>query len=480
MYNDNMHIPQEKSKESCELFKKIEKTTDINNIVKPPDNTLSLIESNVGNEDYRAKLINRIIYYFDSVRFLIRYHFSLYMRYGKAYVPFDEALFYNYIYQYGLSNSIILTPQECSNISKCVQIHTCDYLGEPDDQNYTLFNNVFVDNNTGEIYKDVDVYFPTVWVNANYIPNQPLIHPTFDAFLTKLCDNDIILITRIWEIIGYAISSDCKAKRIFLLIGESGSNGKSAFLSFLGKLLPHTAVAHCSMSNLLTGRFAGYELYLKRLCISGDEGYCNLNSEQLGFLKTLSGAQDYIQVDVKGKRQVSFLPTCKLFLASNYDLGISYTACGEAIAKRLCRIPFNVQIPKEEQDPEIVSKLLIEKDAIVTTAYWHYLNLKRRGYIFTGDDIYDNNVILTPNSDQYRIITDFCTKYCDYSTSNSYVYTNQLYEAFKSVYGEVFPDITSFSRAFLKVSESISKEISKKRYHTLENNAWGFQGVKLK
>lgn len=433
----------------------------------------------VTSREMREFAIDNIIKEIDGMSWLIRYHFNFYMCFGIVYTKLDDDYFLNMVYNYGLNRGINLSNSEAYRICSAVKMHTPDFPGEPDEENLTLFLNGFVDNATGQIPQYVFDYFPTVYVNANYIPTGKLYHPQFDAFLAKLCNNDMILIKRMWEVIGYTISSDNQAKRFFLLIGEKGNNGKSTWLEFLENLLPYTAVSHLSMGNLLTGRFSQSELFLKRINISGDEGYCTLNNEQIGELKRLTGGKDRITADVKNHNQISFKPTCKLFEASNYNLTANYSASGEAIVNRMCTIPFNAVIDNSEKDPHIVEKLITEKDAIVSEAFKHYLALRRRGYVFTGDDIYDVKYVI-PGGDAYSKVADFCNNYCCFDNEEKFTYTDELYESFKSAYGNIFPDSTSFSQCFNKICENTGYKTEKKRLHTINKNAWGFKGVVLK
>ena len=127
--------------------------------------------------------------------------------------------------------------------------------------------------------------------------------------------------------------------------------------------------------------------------------------------KSISG-HDIIMADVKHGQQIRFISTCKILIASNSDIGTAYTACDPAFARRICFLPFDVRIPKEQQDPFLIENLLNERDAIVTEAFHHYLELRNRNYIFTGDDIYDNHFNMYPSSPDYELIVEFTNEYC--------------------------------------------------------------------
>lgn len=404
-----------------------------------------------------------------------RHMLQSYVFNGIVYEPLDidglKHFIYNTVYQGG----VILSEKECRMIVKEILIRMPEYTGVPNDERYTLFRNGYVDNQTGQMMTYVPDYFPTMCVEAEFMGNQPLSHPITDMFLESISGGDPVLIKRHWEIIGYCISSDAMAKRIFTLVGESGDNGKSTYLNFLCSLISYQGVMQMSVTNLVKGWFSLSELSKKRVEISADEGILNLNTAQIATLKNISG-HDWIAADVKHKQQVRFLSTCKILIASNHNIGVAYTACDPAFARRICLLSFDVKIPKEQQDPYLVYKLNAERNAVVTEAFRHYLDLRNRNYVFTGDDVYDNNLNFYPNNPTYNIINEF-NNYCCFSPE-SYTYTDELYTTFVQMYGNTFfKDITAFSQAFYRANVD---RITKVKKHTADRNAWGFSGVSLK
>lgn len=431
------------------------------------------------DKEQRKSFIKKFTADFDNIRFLIRYQFSFYMRHENAYIAFDNSMFLNIIYQVGMSAGIELSPAECNEISLSVQLHTPNYPGELNEETYTLFQNGYVDNCTGKFYANIGNYFPTIYVTGNFITYRPLHHPIMDNYLAGLFENSTS-IDRAWEIIGYCLSSDAKAKRFFVFPGASGDNGKSTFVELLSSLLSTNAVSNLSMKNLLGGRFALSELNFKRLNISSDEGYLSLDNDQLGVLKRISG-HDYITADVKCKDQVTFRSTCKVIIASNHNVGLSYTASDSAVMRRICTLPFNRKIPREQQNPNIIRELMSEKDDIVTEAMGYYWRLRAKNYVFTGDEEgYDDYATSALYNDQYSSLLQFCEKYCDYSNVEAFTYTEDLYNIFRTCYGDMFSDITAFSQAFYKANERMFRNLVKIKCHTADRNAWGFKGIAIK
>ena len=231
------------------------------------------------------------------------------------------------------------------------------------------------------------------------------------------------------------------------------------------------------MKNLLGGRFAISELEFARINVSADEGAVDLNTEAIGRLKAISG-HDIINSDVKNKEQTRFLCTCKLLIASNNNIGVAYTASDPAFERRLVTIPFEVSIPKEQQDPYLLDKLENERDAVATEAMKYYLELKANNYRFSGREQFNNMLHFAPSSEEYDLIRNFSECYCDFSDSEAFTPTQDLYTAFRNVYGDTFKDVTAFSQAFNRANES--RKIIKHKKRTSAGNCWVYRGVTLK
>lgn len=399
-----------------------------------------------------------------------------YINNGLYYVPFEINWFKSFIFSTVKMSGMLLTEKMCALIVKEMMIRVPEHNGPMNEETFTLFQNGYVDNQTGAMVGMVPDYFPTMCVEAQYLPYQLLHHPTADRFLESIAGGDPILVQRLWEVIGYCISSDAMAKRIFVLVGESGDNGKSTFLNFLASLISEHGSVQMNLTNLSRGWFSMSELIGKRIEYSADEGDLNLNTTQIAKLKSLSG-HDKITVDVKHKSQVRYLSTCKILIASNHNIGFAYTACDPAFSRRICALPFDVKIPKEEQNPFLVHDLFLERDQIVTEAFRYYVALKNRNYVFSGDDIYDAPLNMFPNNQLYSTIVDFSNNCCCFE-HGGYTYTSDLYYAFVLRYGSnIFGDITAFSRAFYKANSAL---VQKHKKHTVEKYAWGFDGVILK
>lgn len=414
---------------------------------------------------------------FVGIGLLRWYNGEWYMFNGIIYQFLLEDIFYSFAYQNAYAENVILKAGQCKKLLRETKIRTLESQSAPNDENYTVFTNGLFSNYDGSQLQMVPSdYFATISVNGRYIQNAPISHPTTDAFLNTVTGGDPELIARHWEFWGYVLSSDAHAKAIFLLYGASGNNGKSTELALLNNLLSPGSVDTMPLSTMLS-RFGVHRIRNCRLEFSGDEGTLNLNSTQIALLKAMSG-HDGMTADVKNKEMVQFVCTCKIAISSNYNIGMAYSAVDPAFSRRLVTIPYPVSIPKEQQDPNILYKLLEEKDAIVTEAFNHFLHLRARNYKFTGGERFDTAppMHFAPVSPEYNAIRAFSENFCDFSDQEAFTSTNDLYQMFMSCYGALFRDKTGFSQAFNMIN---SDKTQKVRQHSSDKNIRGFCGVKL-
>lgn len=406
------------------------------------------------------------------------YNEEWYMHNGIIYQPLSEDSFYSYAYQTAYAENIILKAGQCKKLLRETKIRILNSLNAPNDESYTVFANGLFSNYDGsQLPMMPPDYFATIYVNGNNLQNMPISHPVTDAFLNTITGGDSELIALHWEFWGYVLSSDAHAKAIFLLYGASGNNGKSTELALLNHLLSPGSVDTMPLSTMLS-KFGIHRIRNCRLEYSGDEGTLNLKSTQIALLKAMSG-HDGMTAEVKYKEMAQFVCTCKIAISSNYNIGMAYSAVDPAFTRRLVTIPYPVSIPKEHQDPNILYKLLDERDAIVTEAFRHYLALRSRNYVFTGSDRFnDPSIYSAPINDMYNMIRAFSDQYCDFSNPDAFTSTEELYQAFITAYGDgCCKDITAFSQAFNRIHTG---KLTQTRKHTSTQNSRGFTGVVLK
>lgn len=455
------------------ISQKQETTMDKPEMIRPDD---------MNPRDKLAAICHQFIQELSQRNLLLRYQDTLYMVDNCIYRPYNEGTFISNVFSYICSCHFELPYKDIVYIVNELKMRAYFFNGEPNDERYTYCQNGYLNNYTGLMESINPVsYFPTIQLAGSYLGAAPQAHPLMDKFLATLFDEKTMLIERAWEIIGYCISSDAHAKRFFVFPGPLGDNGKSTFIALICGLLIGTAITNMSMKNLLGSRFSISELQGKRINVSSDEGALTLDSAQLAILKRISG-HDMITADKKNTMQISFLSTCKIIIASNHDIGMAYSSSDDAIMRRICTLPFDVKIPRAEQNPDIVSMILnSELNEITTEALNAFFRLKNNGYHFTGDDtgLDDYAIHTTPTNAQYNDIGFFVESFIRPAPGN-FILTKDLYEAFNCYYNlncgcDTFKDITSFSQALYKYLTANGFLVEKVKRH--QGN--GYEGIMI-
>lgn len=243
-------------------------------------------------------------------------------------------------------------------------------------------------------------------------------------------------------------------------------------------MLTPSLVSDMSIANLTSGRFAVSELENKRVCIASDEGNFNFNEQSAALLKRLSDGGETITADVKQKQQTTFLATAKLLIASNYPIHRSAAAIDPYLRSRMMIIPFIHTVPPEKQDPFLFDKILTERDAIVTRAFFVYLDLKRKNFKFAGEETYCEHLAnIATSTTSYETIKIFSDNFCIFDETY-FITTEELFAAYTAAFPNVlFKSTSAFSRAFLEANYG---KIEPKRKHTSDSNFRGFSGVTLR
>jgi putative DNA primase/helicase len=186
--------------------------------------------------------------------------------------------------------------------------------------------------------------------------------PLFLSFLYKIMGGDKELVGYLQRVCGYCLTGSIKEHAMFFLYG-AGSNGKSVFVGVLRgvfgdyhKTAPIEAftasstIQHCTdMAGLMGARLV--------TAVETEEGRVWAEAK----IKAITGGDEisarFMRVDF-----FEFTPQFKLMIAGNHKP--SLRTVDVAIRRRLQLIPFNVTIPKAEQDLDLPEKLRAEYSAI--------------------------------------------------------------------------------------------------------------------
>ena len=185
--------------------------------------------------------------------------------------------------------------------------------------------------------------------------------PVFLAFLDSIFQRDAELIAFVQRWCGYSLTGHTN-EQAFAILHGSGANGKSTLLEVMRHLLGG-ASANTSADTLMVSRNGRgpdndlARLRGARLVTASESGEARQLDEER--VKRITGG-DTVTARFLYREPFEFVPSFKLWLATNARPKITGTDI--AIWRRVNLIPFNVTIPKEEQDKELGAKLRAESE----------------------------------------------------------------------------------------------------------------------
>lgn len=190
--------------------------------------------------------------------------------------------------------------------------------------------------------------------------------PTWDAFISRITGGDTDMAAYLARAVGYTLTGSTSEQCLFFLYGM-GANGKSTFIETVSTLMG--ALAHKARAQVLMlserDRIPNEIAALngKRLVVSSELVDGNRLNE--GLVKDLTGGDTMSARFLYGE-VFHFKPTFKLWLYGNHKPTI--TGTDDGIWRRVRLIPFDVQIPPAERDPQLGRKLIAELPGILTWA----------------------------------------------------------------------------------------------------------------
>ena len=190
--------------------------------------------------------------------------------------------------------------------------------------------------------------------------------PQWMAFLTRIFDGNDEVIRYLQRCIGWAMTADVSEQVLFFLWG-TGANGKSTLLAIILLIMGDYG---CQMApeTILRKRSGGIpsdvaRLHGKRFVATSETGEGHKLAEEL--IKIFTGG-DKVVARRLYQNEFEFSPTHKIFLSTNHRPEIEGT--DHAIWRRIRLIPFNITIPEDEQDRDLLWKLKQELSGILRWA----------------------------------------------------------------------------------------------------------------
>jgi putative DNA primase/helicase len=201
---------------------------------------------------------------------------------------------------------------------------------------------------------------------------------TWLAFLERIFAGDRETISFVRRVIGYSLTGDVNEKAMFVFWGD-GNNGKTTLLEAVRYIMgDYAAVVETDslMNNASTNEQQRMtaDLLGKRFATASEAEEGQRLKE--ARIKQLTGMGKQIGRRLYGQ-QFEFYPQYKLFIDANHKPVIRGN--DPAIWDRVKLIPFNVSIPKSEQDKDLLKKLKEEAPGILAWAVEGCLEWQRKG-----------------------------------------------------------------------------------------------------
>jgi putative DNA primase/helicase len=241
----------------------------------------------------------------------------------------------------------------------------------------------------------------TRWTHIAFSPDATC--PRWLQFLGEIFVDDGELIDFVWRAIGYSLTGDTREQCVFLCYAP-GANGKSVLLKVLRALggayaynTPFTSLEFTNRTGIPNDLAA---LAGRRIVTASETNEGTRLNE--GRLKALTGG-DPITARFLHAEFFTFEPEAKFWLAVNHRPTVQDDSYG--FWRRVRLVPFMRQFDKEEQDPTLADRLLLELPGILAWAVRGCLAWQQRG-------LEPPTAVRTP-TDSYRAESDPLAAFVD-------------------------------------------------------------------
>jgi putative DNA primase/helicase len=244
------------------------------------------------------------------------------------------------------------------------------------DANDSIFNakTATFDLQTGDSYEPRPDDYITKKSEPCAPPDTP--HPVWTAFLDRIAP-DPELRAFLQRFIGYSLTGHTSEHKFVFAYG-TGANGKSTFINTITAILgDYAAVAD-------VGTFIAAATERHPTDVAKLHGYRLVVAQETEKgrrwdetkIKSMTGG-DRMTARFMRCDFFDFVPKFKLWIVGNHKPRLDNV--DEAMRRRMLLVPFTVQIPPEERDPDLPAKLKAEWPAILRWAIDGSLEWQRIG-----------------------------------------------------------------------------------------------------
>ncbi len=262
-----------------------------------------------------------------------------------------------------------------------ISIDSIDHL--PINRDVIVFQNGTYDVKMEKFYKNQfwpDDYAFSI-LATDYDETDESGRDIINSFLNTFCDHNEERIRLFCEILGFCISGYENKKSFFYFLGKPDA-GKSTVCRFIEQVIGENLYMACSIHEL-NGKYATGELFGIKVCADEDVAVDRaLKTDDISLIKKISSS-DKIRTRQIYQSAVQMRPDCKLVWAGNGMVKFDTKEDLQPLINRMVVFPLDVSIPKEERDTEILSKLIIGRNYMLTLALKALHNLVQNRFIFS-------------------------------------------------------------------------------------------------
>lgn len=224
--------------------------------------------------------------------------------------------------------------------------------------------NGVVDLSQGRLQPNRPGLYVTRYCRANFNPEA--VCPRWLTFLDEVFQGDTTTINAVQRLLGYTLTGLSREEIIIFCIGF-GANGKSIFGNVVAQILgDYSKVAP---SSLLAPRRSDDHGPRADLAMLDGTRMASINELPAGMhlneqiVKLLAGREPIAARQLYGQF-FSFQPQFTPWLRSNHKPIVR--GDDDGIWRRLVILPFRRSFSREEQDPHLEAKLMVERDGILS------------------------------------------------------------------------------------------------------------------
>ncbi|WP_273234218.1 phage/plasmid primase, P4 family [Ileibacterium valens] len=243
------------------------------------------------------------------------------------------------------------------------------------DRDYINFQNGLLYLPTMELEEHTPEVYSTIQIPCDWT-GKPVETPVFDRYMNDLFPDDADSRNLLLQFAGVALSNipGYFMKKALFLVGD-GDTGKSQIKGFIESILGKQYCCSLELDDL-EKRFATSQLYGKRICGSTDMKFTGV--PELNVFKKATGG-DLLGAEFKGEATFEFIYKGILWYCGN-RLPRFGGDDGAWVYERFVALQCRNVIPKEKQDPNLMQKLLSEKEGVVYEAVMALKKVIQNGY----------------------------------------------------------------------------------------------------